>query len=91
MQVYIIFIVVVMPIAFVLINTEIGFMESVLQGMKSISNVKEAYSVYGVYDIIARVEAETMDKVKDIVTWQIRKMNNVRTTLTMIVIEKIED
>jgi DNA-binding Lrp family transcriptional regulator len=83
--------VVVMPIAFVLINTEIGFMESVLQGMKSISNVKEAYSVYGVYDIIAKVEAETMDKVKDIVTWQIRKMNNVRTTLTMIVIEKIED
>lgn len=33
-------------------------------------NVKEAYVVYGVYDIVARVEAETMDKLKEVVTWK---------------------
>ena len=76
-----------MPVAFVLINTETGFMDEVLKALSSIEGVKEAYSVYGVYDIIAKVEAETMDNLKDIVTWKIRKLSKVRTTLTMIVIE----
>ncbi|MCD6089292.1 Lrp/AsnC ligand binding domain-containing protein [Candidatus Bathyarchaeota archaeon] len=77
-----------MPKAFVLINTETGFMNEVLKELSKINGVKEAYSVYGVYDIIAKVEAETMEGLKDIVTWKIRKISNVRTTLTMIVIEE---
>jgi len=78
-----------MPVAFVLINTETGFMDDVLRSLSGIEGVKEAYSVYGVYDIIAKVEAETMDSLKDIVTWKIRRLSNVRTTLTMIVIEEV--
>ena len=74
-----------MPVAFVLINAEIGAESEVLQALKKVSNVKEAYAVYGVYDIIAKVEAETMDKLKDIVTWNIRRLDRVRSTLTMIV------
>jgi len=74
-----------MPVAFVLINAEIGAESEVLQALKKVSNVKEAYAVYGVYDIIAKVEAETMDKLKDIVTWNIRRLDKVRSTLTMIV------
>jgi len=77
-----------LPKAFVLINTETGFMNEVLKELSKINGVKEAYSVYGVYDIIAKVEAETMEGLKDIVTWKIRKISNVRTTLTMIVIEE---
>ena len=53
-----------MPLAFVLINTEIGSMEDVLQVLNDLPNVKEAYMVYGVYDIIAKVEAESMTKLK---------------------------
>ena len=45
-----------MPQAFVLINSEIGAEEEVLKVLKSIGNVREAYIVYGVYDIVARVE-----------------------------------
>ncbi|MHC1586518.1 MAG: Lrp/AsnC ligand binding domain-containing protein, partial [Candidatus Hecatellaceae archaeon] len=52
-----------------------------------VKNVKEAYIVYGVYDIIAKVEAETMDKLKEIITWNIRRLEKVRSTLTMMVIE----
>jgi len=77
-----------MPTAFVLINTETGFMDDVLKELSRIEGVKEAYSVYGVYDIVAKVESETMDGLKDIVTWKIRRISNVRTTLTMIVIEE---
>ncbi len=45
-----------MPQAFVLINSEIGAEEEVLNALKNMENVKEAYIVYGVYDIVARVE-----------------------------------
>jgi len=76
-----------MPIAFVLINSEIGSEEEVLAALKKISHVKEAYVVYGVYDIIAQVEADTMDKLKEVVTWHVRRLDKVRSTLTMIVVE----
>jgi len=76
------------PIAFVLINTEIGSESEVLKTLKKVSGVKEAYSVYGVYDIIAKIQAETMDKLKEMVTWNIRRLDKVRSTLTMIVTEE---
>ena len=76
-----------MPSAFVLINAEIGSEDEVLRTLKGIPNVKESYVVYGVYDIIARVEGETMEKLKDVVTWKVRRLDKVRSTLTMIVME----
>jgi len=77
-----------MPIAFVLINTEIGSESEVLAALKKIDAVKEAYMVYGVYDVVAKVKANTMDKLKEIVTWHVRRLDKVRSTLTMIVIEE---
>ncbi|MEM1546281.1 MAG: Lrp/AsnC ligand binding domain-containing protein [Candidatus Methanomethylicia archaeon] len=71
--------------AFILINTEIGAEEEVLKKLKSIDGVKETCMVYGVYDIIAKIEAEDLDKLKDIVTWRIRRLDKVRSTITMIV------
>ncbi len=77
-----------MPSAFVLINTEIGAEGEVLKQLRGIEGVEEAHAVYGVYDIVAKVKAETMDKLKEIVTWNIRRLDKVRSTLTMIVIEE---
>ena len=76
-----------MPMAFVLINTEMGSETEVLGALRKIANVKEAYIVYGVYDIVTKVEAESMDKLKDIITWNIRRLNKVRSTLTMMATE----
>jgi DNA-binding Lrp family transcriptional regulator len=73
--------------AFVLINAEIGSEEEVLKELRKMEGVHEAYVVYGVYDVVAKVKADTMDKLKDIVTWHVRRLNKVRSTLTMIVIE----
>ena len=78
-----------MPIAFILINTELGKEKSLLKEIRSIPNVKEAYFIYGVYDIIVKVEAENMEKLKEIVTFKIRRLNDVRNTLTMTVTEGI--
>jgi len=76
-----------MPLAFVLINAEIGSEDEVVTELRKLANVKESYVVYGVYDIVAKVEADSMDKLKEIVTWKIRRLDKVRSTLTMIVVE----
>ncbi len=76
-----------MPMAFILINTEMGSETKVLEALQKVVNVKEAFVVYGVYDLVVRVEADTMDQLKDIITWKIRRLNRVRSTLTLIVIQ----
>ena len=76
-----------MPIGYVLISTETAYMESVLEALKKIEAVKEAYMVYGVYDVIVEVEADNMDRLKEIVFWQVRRLDKVRSTQTVIVME----
>jgi len=76
-----------MPMAFVLINAEIGSEEEVLKELKKVEGVVEAFVVYGVYDVVAKIRSDTMDRLKDVVTWHVRRLNKVRSTLTMIVVE----
>jgi len=76
-----------MPNAFVLLNTELGREENIIRYLKNLEEVKEVFRVYGVYDIIAKVESDTMDKVKEIITWKLRKLKGVKSTLTLMVTE----
>jgi len=73
--------------AFVLINADLGAEEQLVKELRGIEFVKEVYVVYGVYDIVAKVESDTMEKVKETITWKIRRLDRVRSTLTMIVVE----
>ncbi|MEM1569140.1 MAG: Lrp/AsnC ligand binding domain-containing protein [Candidatus Bathyarchaeia archaeon] len=75
-----------MNIAFVLINTEIGLEETTLKRLRKIKNVKEAFIVYGVYDIIAKVEAKDLEELREIVSTHIRRVEGIRSTVTLIVI-----
>ena len=74
-----------MNTAFVLINAEMG--SDLTKELKDIREVKEFYGVYGVYDYVVRLEADTMEQLKDAITNKIRRMKNVRSTLTMMVID----
>lgn len=76
------------PVAFLLINTETASENEVLKALKKVNGVREAYSVYGVYDIIAKIQAETMDELKNLVKRHIRRLDKVRSTLTMIATEE---
>ena len=71
-----------MAMAFVLINVEIGGEEEVLNNLRKIEEVKEAYMLFGVYDIIVKVEAENRRRVEEIIIWKIRKFDKVRQTIT---------
>lgn len=75
-----------MPIAYVLLNTEIGSEREVLQEIKRIEGVQEAFNLWGVYDIIAQVKADTIDKLNQIINQklQVKKVNN---KLTMVITE----
>jgi DNA-binding Lrp family transcriptional regulator len=76
-----------MPTAFVLINTGGESPNVILEALKKIDAVEEAHAVYGVYDIVVKIRAETMDKLKEIVTYRVRNLDEVQTTTTMLVIE----
>ena len=77
-----------MPKAFVLINVESGSEEEVLADIKKIEGVDEAYYSYGVYDLITKVKADSMEKLRDTVTRKIRTISRVRSTLTLIMMEE---
>jgi DNA-binding Lrp family transcriptional regulator len=76
-----------MPSAYVLINCDLGSEESIIKEIKQLEGVKEVKGTYGVYDIIAKVESDNMEQLKDTITWKIRRMPKVRSTVTLIVIE----
>ncbi|MFX0087622.1 MAG: Lrp/AsnC ligand binding domain-containing protein [Candidatus Hodarchaeota archaeon] len=76
------------PTAFVMINAEIGEEEEVLKYLNEQLKVDEAYVVYGVYDLVARVSSDSMKDLKDLVINQIRQAKGVRSTLTMVIVRE---
>jgi DNA-binding Lrp family transcriptional regulator len=77
-----------MPLAFVMIAAETGRESEVLDELKKIEHVKEACLTYGAYDIVAEVETEKREKLEEIITGKVRRIGNVRSTLTLIVVEE---
>jgi DNA-binding Lrp family transcriptional regulator len=65
---------------------ETGAEEEVLRSLKPIREIKEARMVYDAYDLVIRVETETMEEMKNLVSWRIRRLDKVRSTNTMIVV-----
>ena len=72
--------------AYLLLIVETGTEEEVMRSLKSIEEVKEARMVYGLYDIIIRVETETMEEMKNLVNGRIRRLDKIRSTMTLIVV-----
>lgn len=76
-----------MPTAYVLINCDLGSEESIIGDLKKLPETVEVNGVYGVYDIVAKIRSDSMEKLRETITWHVRKIDKVRSTLTMIVIE----
>ena len=74
--------------AFVLINCELGSEERIISELKTFEDVKEVHGTFGAYDIIAKISSESVDKIRETITWKIRKIGKIRSTLTLT---KIED
>ena len=81
-----------MPTAYILLNSDLGSDEEIISKIKELlsnDNVQyEVQGVYGVYDIIVKITSKSVDDIRSIITDQIRKINKVHSTLTMMVIEE---
>jgi DNA-binding Lrp family transcriptional regulator len=73
--------------AYVLFNVESNSEDQVLKDVRAVDGVQEAYVVYGVYDLAARIEAASMAELKELVSRRLRRITNVKTTLTLILVE----
>ena len=76
-----------MTIAYVLINCELGSEEAVISELKSIEDVVEVHGTFGAYDIMVKVESSQVEALREIITWKIRKIPKIRSTLTLMGIE----
>lgn len=78
------------PFAYVLINCELGSENEIIEKIRKIPEVVDAYRVFGVYDIIVRISSNNMETLKEIITWKIKKLDEVRSALSMIVTEDLD-
>ncbi len=76
-----------MATAYVLINCELGSEESIIQELKNLDGVIEVHGTFGAYDILAKIESTTVDALREVITWKIRKIDQIRSTLTLMGIE----
>jgi DNA-binding Lrp family transcriptional regulator len=72
--------------AFVAIHCETGKEGSVIRKLMEIKGVSEVTGTLGLYDIIVKVEAADSMMLEKIITKEVRKIPNVLTTMTLMVI-----
>lgn len=77
-----------MVIAYVLINCDVGKKQSAVESLKHLASVKEIHKTFGAYDIIAKLEHEEKSKLRDMITKGIRRIDSIRSTLTLMTIQK---
>ena len=73
--------------AYILINCEIGSEEDVITSLKAVEGIKEVHGTFGAYDILAKIESAQVEDLRETITWKIRKIDKIRSTLTLMGIE----
>ncbi|HET8719425.1 MAG TPA: Lrp/AsnC ligand binding domain-containing protein [Candidatus Nitrosotenuis sp.] len=84
-----------MPTAFILLNSDLGSDQEIVSKIKEILNVEknlkfEVQGVYGIYDIVVKIQSDDADHLRSVITNKIRKIDRVQSTLTMMVIDEQE-
>ena len=79
-----------MHIGFVLLNCDLGAEEYILDELKQVSQIKNAYITFGAYDIIAEIHADTQEEFERTVSMNIRQLSRIVSTMTLNVVSKNE-
>ena len=77
-----------MPRAYVLFGVSSGSEDQVLKDVQKVEGVKEVNISYGVYDLVVKIETDSMEQLKELITRHLRRIDNVRSTLTLILTEE---
>jgi DNA-binding Lrp family transcriptional regulator len=70
--------------AFVLLNTELGMESKIIEALNGVDEITSIHSLYGIYDLIIEMEADSMDKIKEVVFNKVRRLDNVKSTITLL-------
>ncbi len=70
--------------AFVLLNTELGMESKIIEALNGVEEITSIHSLYGIYDLILEMEADSMDNIKEVVFNKIRRLDNVKSTITLL-------
>jgi len=63
----------------------------VIEKIRKIPEVVEVYRVFGVYDIIVKFSTNDKETIKEIIAWKIKNLDKIRSVLSMIVTENVEN
>jgi DNA-binding Lrp family transcriptional regulator len=74
-----------MTSAFLFINAELLFTEDVINKLKEVPEIVDVFKVQGIYDIIARVDSDTEENLKELVSERIRRIDRITGTVTVII------
>ncbi len=76
-----------MPTVYLLMNCDLGCEQEVITEMMKLPDLKEVSHVIGGYDVIVKLQSDSMERLKETITWKLRRIGKIRATLTMIVNE----
>ncbi|HIA26482.1 MAG: AsnC family transcriptional regulator [Thaumarchaeota archaeon] len=76
-----------MATAYVLINCELGSEEEIIKQLKELEGVTEVHGTFGAYDILSKIESSSVESLRETITWKIRKIDKIRSTLTLMGID----
>ena len=77
-----------MPRAYVLISVGSGAEERVLEEIRGIAEVQAAFVSYGMYDLVVKIKTDSMERLKELMSHRLRMIPNVRSTLTLVLVEE---
>ena len=77
-----------MPSAYVLFNVSAGSEDLILEKIRSITEVQEAFFSYGVFDLVVKIKTDSMEQLKELISHRLRAITNVKSTLTLIQVEE---
>ena len=70
--------------AYVMLNCELGAESEIIEKLKELEQVQDVFETIGTHDMLVKLQAENFEKIREIVAWNIQKMDKVRSTGTLI-------
>jgi DNA-binding Lrp family transcriptional regulator len=70
--------------AYVMLNCELGAESAIIEQLKELEQVVDVFETIGTHDMMVKLQAENFEKIREIVSWNIQKLKNVRATSTLI-------
>ncbi len=73
-----------MPFAYVMVSTEMGSEKQVVKDLETLPQIRETYMVYGIYDVISKVEFADRNELREIIIRKIRGIHGIKSTITLM-------